>query len=465
MARRRIRVVAVIGLALLSVSVGAVVGRRSDDGLILRTVAVPGQPVGVAVDAQMGHTFILSATTIPPTESGYVTMLDTASGRLLHTVAVGWDPTDIAIDERTKRVFVTDLEANMVSVLDAHTAAVLHTTPVGTLPPHAAQRVALDTRSNHLFVAGVTGVSMLDARTGAVLRTVTLDPTDSGIVGIAVDKQTGRVFVADYSHNSVSMLDARSGTVLRTVIVGAAPFQLLAATQAGRIFVLGKTSVSVLDARTGAIIRTSSVGLDTTAVGVEEAALAIDDKTARVCVTNPRRGTVSVLNMHTGAVMHVVAVGPAYFPVVDVRHQRVLVATAGHVRILDALTGRVLHTAGDQSPVALVVSEQAGRVYVINQGTSDATGTAMSPGSVSVLDARRGTILQTTAVGWNPIGGVVDERRGRVIIVNYGGRVHVSDTWRWVPSWLRQRLPFLPRQPRSIRIVPGSVSVLDARRQ
>lgn len=241
MGRRRIRVVAVIGLALLSVSVGVVVGRRSDDSLILRTVAVPGQPVGVAVDAQMGHTFILSVTTIPPTESGYVTMLDTASGRLLHTVAVGWDPTDIAIDERTDRVFVTDLEANTVSVLDAHTGSVLHTTPVGTLPPHAAQRVAIDTRSNHVFVAGATGVSM--------------------------------------------------------------------------------------------------------------------------------------------------------------------------------------------------------------------------------LDARRGTILHTTAVGWNPIDGAVDELRGRVIIVNYGGRVQVSDMWRWVPSWLRQRLPFLPQQSRSTRTVPGSVSVLDARRQ
>jgi len=48
-------------------------------------------------------------------------------------------------------------------------------------------------------------VSVLDARSGRILRTVTVG---LGPYAVAVDERTSRVFVANYDGNTVSVLDA-----------------------------------------------------------------------------------------------------------------------------------------------------------------------------------------------------------------------------------------------------------------
>ena len=60
--------------------------------------------------------------------------------------------------------------SNTVSVLDAHTGAVRRTVPGGVRPLH----VAMDARTGRAFVPGIAGatVSILDTRTGTVLRTL-----------------------------------------------------------------------------------------------------------------------------------------------------------------------------------------------------------------------------------------------------------------------------------------------------
>src|SRR5205823_336523 len=76
----------------------------------------------------------------------------------------------------------------------------------------------VDARSGHAFVAnsGDGTVSVLDARTGSVVRTVAVDLHPSAL---AVDARSGHVFVANEYDGSISMVDARSGRVLRTMAV------------------------------------------------------------------------------------------------------------------------------------------------------------------------------------------------------------------------------------------------------
>ena len=88
----------------------------------------------------------------------------------------------------------------------------------------------LDGRSGHVFVAGNATpnagyVTMLDARSGAVLRTVTIAPNP---LFMALDEHAGRVYVASQGslhgyvplgRGETSVLDARNGTVIRSVPV------------------------------------------------------------------------------------------------------------------------------------------------------------------------------------------------------------------------------------------------------
>jgi YVTN family beta-propeller protein len=108
--------------------------------------------------------------------------------------------------------------------------------------------LAVDTRTGRVFVVntGDGTVSVLDARSGAFLRTVTIGPNPSAM---AVDERTGRVFVTlagpmspdgvFMSAGSVRVLDARSGSILHTVTVGPDPRAVAVDEASGRAFVVG----------------------------------------------------------------------------------------------------------------------------------------------------------------------------------------------------------------------------------
>ena len=134
-------------------------------------------------------------------------------------------------------------------------------------------------------------------------------------------------------------------------------------------------------------------------------------------------------------------------------------ARPGSVLVLDAHSGAVVHTVAlrDDS-VPVVVDERAGRVVALIRGW---------PGTishVSILDARTGALLRTLPVGVAANGMAVDERKGHVFVINGPGFVILPDRWAWLPAWLRRRLPFLPPPGRHSRPVPGGVTMIDPTR-
>src|SRR5262249_436906 len=134
----------------------------------------------------------------------------------------------------------------------------VHTISVGLYP----QLVAVDASSGHAFIGTDEGlVSMLDGQTGSVLHSVRVG-TD--VADLAVDEQTGRVFVADPDDGTVSLLDARSGAELASVAVSGDPQHVAVDARTGRVFVASDDAtggyITVLDARSGAEFSTLRVG-------------------------------------------------------------------------------------------------------------------------------------------------------------------------------------------------------------
>jgi YVTN family beta-propeller protein len=192
---------------------GGTVGAQTGSP-VLRTVAVGTNPDAVAVDERTGHVFVVNAGQDP--HNGSVSVLDARGGAMLRTVAVGTQPDAVAVDERAGRVFVVNAGSGTVSVLDARSGIVLHT----SADPLAPRTVAVDEKTGRVFVANGAGppgqgnvtvggsVSVLDARSGAVLSTV---PVGLAPFALAVDEKHGLVFVANQRDNNVSVLDARTG--------------------------------------------------------------------------------------------------------------------------------------------------------------------------------------------------------------------------------------------------------------
>jgi len=107
------------------------------------------------------------------------------------------------------------------------------------------------------------------------LISVAVDPR-----AVIVDGARGRIFVAHRGvmPGQVTVIDARTGRVLRDVAVGAAPSALAVDERGGHVFVVNSGtaftqdagSVSMLNSVSGALLRTMPGGTLPTAVAVDE---------------------------------------------------------------------------------------------------------------------------------------------------------------------------------------------------
>jgi YVTN family beta-propeller protein len=346
--------------------------RRPSSDPLLRTIDLAGTAVAAAVDPRSGHLFVADAT------SDAVVMIDARTGAVLRTLAVGSLPLAVRVDARTSRAFVLDAGDRSLSVLDTQTGRLLRTIrlnrPVG---------LVVDERAGHLFVADADGeplgtVYTLDARTGTLRRRTSL----AGEAGsMALDSPSGRLFVLNSAQSSVSVLDAATGRLVRTVAVDAGPTAIAVDERTRHAFVFSLTgSVSMLDARSGAVLRTTPVGND-------PVSLAIDGPAGRVFVVDDLDQTLSVLDARTGRRLRAVAIGgrwlspltsqPPVDSAVDEQAGHVFLLRAGgcagpgqcedpRVLVLDGTSGRFLRAlSAGPCPFGLAVDRRWGHLLVL----------------------------------------------------------------------------------------------------
>jgi DNA-binding beta-propeller fold protein YncE len=254
-------------------------------GRLLRTVNVGMEPHDqILIDTRRKRVFV---PVYSQTGNGHVSVLDARTGRLLYTFAAGKTPVWMAMDARTGRAFVLDGSSTGLHVLDTRNGRLLRTVLAGL---HPGIPVA-DDQTGRAFVPINAGLSVLDTRSGAVLRTVAVGQGQFATSLPLLDARRGRVFVIISSGAtmprtvSVIMLDARSGALIRTVVLSDGPGPLVVDERAGRVVVLTRSwpgtisHVSILDARTGALLRTLPVG-------VRANGMAVDERNGHVLVIN-----------------------------------------------------------------------------------------------------------------------------------------------------------------------------------
>ena len=234
--------------------------------------------VEVAVDPRSGR--LLVATADRPGAPGRLDIRDprtlaVVATRRLHLATVGGS---MLADARLGRLFILDSDgkADVIDVFDLRTGALLRTV---RLPGRdEGGGFALAARAGRLFVGG----RVLDARSLAVVATIPLGSVSyQGAVGnasgggsYAVDEAAGRVVTSQTSTapvpmTRVSIIDARSGAVLHTIDDVCVSGGIALDTVAGRIACLsigrlGETEydagVDVLDTRSGRLLHQYEIG-------------------------------------------------------------------------------------------------------------------------------------------------------------------------------------------------------------
>jgi len=134
---RTIAVPGAPGMLALDASSGRLVVGGTDtvsvldahNNLVLHIIDGGGETIALAVDQRTGQALTVTAGSLgEPVQgqggsrgnkqgSGYVSVLDLATGTLRASISVGRTPAAVAVDERTGHVFVANLDDDTVSVL------------------------------------------------------------------------------------------------------------------------------------------------------------------------------------------------------------------------------------------------------------------------------------------------------------------------------------------------------------
>jgi len=343
----------------------------------------------------------------------------------------------------------------------------------------ARRRRPLAVAVSVLLVAALATVGLFHAPPAATPVVVALP--DQHPHGVVVDNHTGHAFVTSYSDNRigghVAMLDATSGALLRTVALPLLPGALALDSRAARAYVVGAIdtandgAVSILDTHSGTLLRTTTLPPLTRGIAVDEQAGRVYVSSAGAGYTGSR-GVVSVLDARTGRQVRTVAVdGDPWVLAVDDRTRHLVIArylwvTAGgggyvttHLTTLDAGSGHVIRdlALGRVGISALTVDDHAGRAVALTNNFFGASGGNPNSGAVQILDTTTGALVQSTPLTGLPIALVADVHTGRVV-VTYNGPARVVTTTQTGPGG--------GVQGRSVSLAPtgqGRVSVLETR--
>jgi len=376
---RRKRRVAGLVLAML-VAGGWVTWRVLQPGSpgLERVVAAGRQPAAIAIDSRAGRVFVVDYG------AGTLRIFD-MSGALLREIAINSSSGPVAIDESSGHAFVATDGNTTVRMFDTRSGDLLRTVTL-----NLAQRpsMALDAEIHRLFVSTDAGVAMFDTRDGRMLRTLTLSTAFDAIAALAVDTANGYVLALDHNDRSAIVLDARSGRVLRTIRTGNGP-----------------------------------------------STLAVDSRTARAFVVNVNDFSLTVIDTHSGKVVRTLSVDPGPLAV-DERSGHVFLATSnsaacGTIYMLDALSGRILHSSCVNGIGGLfsaaTIDERSGHVLFTSEG------------GVSVFDAHNGALVRPPWPDIGPIAAIaIDHRSGRAYVAGQKSLTAYAHDMESTRSWLQQ---------------------------
>ena len=164
-------------------------------------VAVGKAPSAVAVDARRGRVYVADSG------DGTVTVVDGQADRVTTKVKAGPHPYVLAVNDATGKVYVTNTFSDLVAEIDGASNS------VEMLKLGSADGVAVDRNTNKVFLIGYEGadVKVLDGRTH-VVRTANVG---EHMWGIAVSEKTGTVYVTRVGAAELVAVDEETLSVKR----------------------------------------------------------------------------------------------------------------------------------------------------------------------------------------------------------------------------------------------------------
>jgi len=217
--------------------------------------------------------------------------------------------------------------------------------------------------------------------TGIVYASPYYIPLPSGPRDIAVNPDTGKIYVATGS--DVTVIDGADNSTTSVASVAAGYNNLAVNRSANRIYAASEdngVSLAVIDGTDESFEMMTITGT----AGYKPAAMALSEKANKVYLVYQDPAGTAKMAVIDGATQTVAA---SVYTVIDV----------------------------GAYPSAIAVNETVNRVYIANFGSDDS-----EKGSVTVVDAVYNAVIATVTVGYKPVEIAVNENTNKIYVVNYG---------------------------------------------
>ena len=183
---------------------------------------------------------------IPSSNANVVTVIDLATNAVVGTVAVGRAPSGVATNPVGTSVYVLNALDNSVSVIDAATRTVVATVPVGNLGGNG-DGIAISPDGTRVYVVNTEDntISIIDATSKAVIQPAIR--VGQRPLGIAIDSSGVRAYVGNHDSASMSILDLPTGISVTEIALGAAPRGIAIDPNGIRVYVATSDGIMPID--------------------------------------------------------------------------------------------------------------------------------------------------------------------------------------------------------------------------
>jgi YVTN family beta-propeller protein len=276
--------------------------------------------------------------------------------------------------------YVTEQNADSLSVVDLDAGAVLRSVPIGGKPAGVA--VAPD---GGVWITSPDSKTLTryDPGSGALTRT----PLSGGPLGIAINPVTSEVYVADWYEHRIFVL--RDGAVAAEVPTGESPSGVAVTPDGALIVTADRDSdqLSLIDARSLEV-------LAIVPVGVRPFGVTIDAAGALAYTADVGSDTVTVVDLVARAVVASIPVGARPYAVALAGERGFVTNSYGDSVTAFDLASREAIAEIDvgEYPEGIAASPDDASVYVANWGSN----------TLSVIDAASLAVVDEIDVGDGP---------------------------------------------------------------
>lgn len=192
-------------------------------------------------------------------DAGLMSIVDLRSGRVVDTVSVGLEPEGVRTSPDGRTVYVTSETDHAVAAVDAATGREKGRTVVDARP----RDVAFSPDGRRLYVSAEVGntLSVIDAASGKVVARIAM-PSGAKPMGIAVAPDGKRVYVATGRGGTVEAVDVATNRIVGSVKVGRRPWGIALTSDGRKLYAANGPSndVSVVDTESLRVVKTIPAG-------------------------------------------------------------------------------------------------------------------------------------------------------------------------------------------------------------